>query len=51
MAGPNLHELFKRKVGSKTGYAYSDALLQDGREWSPELFAQYVADPGHNHSR
>ncbi len=45
MAGPNLHELFKRKVGSKTGYAYSDALLQDGRDWSPELFAEYVADP------
>lgn len=45
MAGPNLHELFKRKVGSKPGYAYSDALLQDGRDWSPELFAQYVTDP------
>lgn len=46
MAGPNLYELFKRKVGSKEGYAYSDALANDGRDWTPELFAAYVQNPG-----
>ena len=46
MAGPNLHQLFKRKVGSKEGFAYSDALANDGRDWSPVLFAQYIVDPG-----
>lgn len=46
MAGPNLYQLFKRKVGSKEGFTYSDALANDGRDWSPVLFAQYIADPG-----
>jgi cytochrome c2 len=45
MAGPNLYQLFKRKVGSKEGFAYSDALLNDGRQWTPELFALYAQDP------
>lgn len=46
MAGPNLYRLFKRKVGSKEGFTYSEALAADGRDWSPILFAQYIADPG-----
>jgi cytochrome c len=46
IAGPNLHKLFQRKVGSKRGFDYSEALASDGRDWTPTLFAQYVADPG-----
>jgi cytochrome c len=46
MAGPNLGELFKRKVGSIPDYAYSDALKNDGRDWTPELFAEYIQNPG-----
>jgi len=45
ITGPNLYELFKRKVGSKPDFAYSDALKNDGREWTPGLFAQYVQNP------
>ena len=45
IAGPNLHQLFKRKVGTKEGFAYSEALSNDGRDWSPILFAQYIVDP------
>ena len=37
MAGPNLYKLFQRKVGSKEGFAYSDALKNDGRDWTPGL--------------
>lgn len=46
IAGPNLGKLFQRKVGSMEGFAYSEAMLNDGRDWTPTLFAQYVADPG-----
>ena len=46
MAGPNLAQLFKRKVGSKADFAYSDALNNDGRDWTPELLAEYVRNPG-----
>ncbi len=46
MAGPNLYELFKRKVGTQEGFDYSEALRADQRQWSPVLFAQYVQSPG-----
>ncbi|MDG1462260.1 MAG: hypothetical protein P8R04_01720 [Gammaproteobacteria bacterium] len=46
ITGPNLYQLFKRKVGTKPGFAYSDALQNDKRDWSPALFAKYVQDPG-----
>jgi len=46
ISGPNLYQLFKRKVGTKSGFVYSDALKNDGRDWTPELFAQYVQNPG-----
>jgi cytochrome c2 len=45
MVGPNLQELFKRKVGTKSDFSYSEALQQDGRDWTPALFADYVQDP------
>jgi cytochrome c2 len=46
MVGPNLYQLFKRKVGTQEGFEYSEALLQDQRQWTPVLFAQYVQSPG-----
>ena len=46
MAGPNLYQLFKRKVGTQEGFAYSEALLKEQRQWTPVLFAQYVQSPG-----
>jgi cytochrome c len=46
MAGPNLHELFRRKVGTKSDFTYSDALAAADRDWTPEFFAAYVQNPG-----
>jgi cytochrome c len=46
LAGPNLHELFKRQVGSRADFDYSDALKNADRQWTPELFAEYVQNPG-----
>ena len=46
MVGPNLYQLFKRKVGTQEGFTYSEALLEDQRQWTPVLFAQYVQSPG-----
>lgn len=46
MAGPNLFELFKRKIGTQPDFSYSAALEALDREWTPEFFAQYVQDPG-----
>jgi hypothetical protein len=34
MAGPNLFELFKRKVGTKPDFSYSDALKNANRDWT-----------------
>ena len=45
MAGPNLYELFKHKVGAREGFEYSDALRADDRQWTPELFSMYVQNP------
>lgn len=45
MTGPNLHRLFERRVGTKPGYPYSDALKNAGRDWTPPFFAAYVQDP------
>jgi len=45
IVGPNLHELFKRKIGNKPGFNYSDAMKNEQRLWTPELFARYVKQP------
>ena len=45
MVGPNLYQLFKRKVGTQDDFKYSEALLEDQRQWAPVLFAQYVQSP------
>lgn len=39
MAGPNLHGLFGRRMGSVAGYAYSDRLARGDIVWTPETVA------------
>lgn len=39
MAGPHLHRLFGRRMGSVPGYAYSDRLAQGDIVWTPETVA------------
>jgi len=46
MTGPNLYQLFKRKIGAKVDFSYSAALKNADRAWTPALFADYVQDPG-----
>lgn len=45
ISGPNLHELFKRQIGKKSGFNYSAAMKDEQRQWTPELFAAYVKQP------
>ncbi len=45
MTGPNLHGLFKRKIGARADFSYSPALQNADRAWTPALFADYVQDP------
>jgi cytochrome c len=39
MAGPNLHGLFGRRMGSVPGYAYSERLARGDIVWTPETVA------------
>ncbi len=39
MAGPHLHQLFGRRMGSVAGYAYSDRLAQGDIVWTHETVA------------
>jgi cytochrome c len=39
-AGPSLHHLFGRKIGSLPGYNYSDALRNMGVVWTPETVSK-----------
>lgn len=43
--GPNLHGLFGREVGTKEGYAYSQALQDADFTWTPEKLEQWLANP------
>lgn len=45
LAGPNLHGLFKRKVGTKPGFVFSDALKNADFQWTPEKLVAWIADP------
>jgi cytochrome c len=46
ISGPNLYELFKRKIGTHPGFNYSNALKNADRDWTPDFFAEYVQNPG-----
>jgi cytochrome c len=39
MAGPHLHRLFGRRMGSVPGYAYSERLARGDITWTPETVA------------
>jgi cytochrome c len=39
MAGPHLHGLFGRRMGSLPGYAYSPRLARGDITWTPETVA------------
>ena len=39
MAGPTLHGLFGRRMGSVAGYAYSERLARGDITWTPETVA------------
>jgi cytochrome c len=44
-AGPNLHNLLGRPVGSHEGFAYSPALKGHGGNWDYKLLDCYLTDP------
>jgi cytochrome c len=43
--GPHLVSVLGRKAGTVTGYGYSAAMKQNGREWTPEYLAAFLQDP------
>ena len=43
--GPSLHGVFGRQAGSKTDFAYSDALKNAGFDWDSERLDQYIRKP------
>jgi cytochrome c len=45
MTGPNLNGIFGRKVASKAGYAYSDALKAQSFTWDPDHLDKWLTDP------
>jgi cytochrome c len=44
LAGPSLHHLFGRRMGSLPGYAYSPRLAQADVVWSPATLAQLFTE-------
>ena len=45
MTGPNLHGVFGRKVATKAGYTYSDALKAQTFTWDAEHMDKWLTDP------
>ncbi len=45
LVGPNLYGVFKRKVGSKADFNFSDALENGGFTWTPARLVAWTADP------
>ena len=45
IAGPNLWGVFDREVGSKEGFTYSDTLVEEDFEWTPDRLDAWLADP------
>ena len=45
LLGPNLWGLFGRKVASKLGYAYSDALKSKSWTWDAQHIDAWITDP------
>jgi cytochrome c2 len=45
LVGPNLYGIFARPAGGSPGFAYSDALTESGRVWTPGELAAFLSDP------
>jgi len=45
LIGPNLWGIFGRKVASKPGYDYSDALKSKDWTWDAERINTWITDP------
>lgn len=45
LTGPNLHQVFGSKAGSKPGYNYSAAIKAAGFTWDAAKLDQWLADP------
>lgn len=43
--GPNLYRVFGRAAGTRSGFAYSPALLGSGIVWSPATLDRWLAEP------
>jgi cytochrome c len=43
IVGPSLHDLFGRKAGTQTGYAYSPAMRESGVVWNEDTLDKYLA--------
>ena len=43
--GPNLHDVFSRKIGEAEGFAYSNAVLEADFEWTPEQLDHWLENP------
>ena len=44
-AGPNLHEIFGRKAGTGSGFAFSDAMKNSGIVWDDATLTTFLRDP------
>ena len=45
LLGPNLHGMFKRKVGATPGFGFSAALKNAAFDWTPTRLRDWLADP------
>jgi cytochrome c len=45
MTGPNLNGIFGRKVASKAGFLYSDALKAQDFTWDADHLDKWLTDP------
>lgn len=45
LVGPSLYGVVGRKAGTVPGYAYSDAMRNFGKVWTPEELTHYLWDP------
>ena len=45
MIGPNLHGMFGSRAGGKSGFDYSEALLEADFVWTPRALDAWLAEP------
>lgn len=43
--GPNLDNLFQRKVGEAQNFLYSSSLAEDSRKWDSQLLRKFLTNP------